>query len=174
MSGWSPRAWGLALLTVLSMLRACVATSAEAQSTEVLVARTCWSESRDDAHECRAIVHVLAERSRLYGGSVRASAQAYAPRATGRRPYPGREWIAALEPDALPDVEGVSREWVRVRFAALVHVTWRALRGLDEPVCPRAWHWAAPWCGECRERMEAAGLVRLPCNAGNHFYGRVR
>jgi hypothetical protein len=169
--GWSNRARGLALLFVLSLCRACIATPAEAQADEVIVARVCWSEGRDSARECRAITHILSQRARLYGGSVRRAAMAYAPRATGRRQYVGREWIADLHPDRLPVVAGVNRELVRVRFAAIVMVAWRALRGMDPPICQRAWHWSAPWCAACRERMRVSGYRRLPCNGANWLWG---
>lgn len=143
---------------------------ASAQDDAVIAARVCFSESRFDGDECRAIVGVLAERSVLRGTTVRAAMYAYSPRATGRRPYGSRSWIAALHPDRTPSVEGVSRELVRVRFAALTVVAWEALRGIG--VQRRgALHWSARHCRPCWTRMRHAHLRPMPWNLDNVLFG---
>lgn len=175
----SPRFYGLLLLAALGMARACVVPAAHAQSDALLTARVCASETVPRAPvevrhaECRQIAWATAERAVLHGLSYRAELRSYSPRATGRAPYVGREWVAALHPDRLPGVPGVDREALRWRFAALVMVATRALRGPNEPAC-LGLEWGAPSCVACRERMRTAGYVRAGCGLSNHWWREVR
>lgn len=159
-----------ALLVAFALLLASGRCGAMAQVTdEVLAARICVSESRWNGDECRAIVSVLSERAALRGVPVRVMMHSYSPRATGRRPYEGREWIASLHPDRLPRVRRA--EHVRVRFASLTVVAWEALRGIGTNR-RGAIHWGARYCRPCRERMAVASLRALPWNSmGNVFFG---
>lgn len=169
-------AWGLVLALWLSG-RACGHAAAQ-PSDAILSARVCASETAPSAPiatqhaECAQVCWATAERAVQHGVSYRAELRSYSPRATGRLPYEGRAWIPLLHPDRLPVVPHVDREALRWRFAALVMVAERALRGPNEPRCTGV-HWSAPWCSACRRRMARAGYVRAGCGFSNAWWRRA-